>query len=121
MRKELNSSVTNPPLDGGFSVPRLEEKVAFLSRPESYPERTRHVETKETHMSFVFLTDNQAWKLKKPSRFDHLDVSHPEARHRNCAEEVRLNRRLAPNVYRGIVALTVGSGKILQLDKPGNY
>src|SRR5688572_7348501 len=98
---------------------RLEEKVAFLSLPESYPEYTRHVETKQTHMSWIFLTDSRAWKLKKPWRFDHLDLSRPEARRRNCEEEVRLNQRLAPNVYRGVVPLTVQAGKVLQLGRPG--
>lgn len=100
-------------------MPRLEEKVAFLSRPENYPEGTRRVETKETHMSWIFLTDTLAWKLKKPSRFNHLDLRSTEARRQNCDEEVRLNRRLAPDVYRGVVPVTVRSGNILQLDKPG--
>jgi aminoglycoside phosphotransferase family enzyme len=101
------------------AVLRLEEKVAFLSRPESYPELTRHVETKETHMSWIFLTDNEAWKLKKPSKFDHLDLRSAEARRRNCDREILLNRRLAPGVYRGIVPLTVSSRGTLQLDQPG--
>jgi aminoglycoside phosphotransferase family enzyme len=96
-----------------------EEKVAFLSRWDSYPEGARHVEIKETHMSWVFLTDGHAWKLKKPSRFDHLDLRNVEARRRNCDEEVRLNRRLALDVYRGVVPLTVGAGGRLQLDQPG--
>src|SRR5687767_13151729 len=77
-------------------LPGAAEKVAFLSRPDSYPVATRGVDVKETHMSWVFLTDTQAWKLKKPVRYDYLDFSTPEARLRNCEEEVRLNRRLAP-------------------------
>jgi aminoglycoside phosphotransferase family enzyme len=99
-------------------VPGLDEKVAFLSRLESYPEGTRHVETKETHMSWIFLTDTHAWKLKKPSRFDHLDLRSPESRRRNCEEEVRLNRRLAPDVYHGVVPLRVRSGRNMQLNEP---
>jgi aminoglycoside phosphotransferase family enzyme len=70
-------------------------------------------------MSWIFLTDSRAWKLKKPSRFDHLDLSSPEARRRNCVEEVRLNQPLAPNVYRGVVPLTVRAGRILTLGGPG--
>jgi len=100
-------------------MPGLEEKVAFLSRPESYPESTKHVETKETHMSWIFLTDTQAWKLKKPSWFDHLDLRRPEARRRHCDEELRLNRRLASNVYRRVVPLIVRPGRKLQLDGAG--
>jgi hypothetical protein len=49
-----------------LSLPNIEQKIAFLSRPETYPEPTRRVETKETRMSWVFLTYTQAWKLKKP-------------------------------------------------------
>ena len=82
-----------------MSLPNIEQKIAFLSRPETYPEPTQRVETKETHMSWVFLTDTQAWKLKKPVRYDFLDFSTLEARRRDCEEELRLNRRLAADVY----------------------
>jgi uncharacterized protein len=85
--------------------PDLRDKVAFLSRPGSYPEGTGRVVAKETHMSWVFLTDRQAWKLKKPVRYDYLDFSTPEARRRNCDDEVRLNQPLAPGVYLGVVPL----------------
>ena len=52
-------------------------------------------------------TETHAWKLKKPLRNDYVDFSTPEARRRNCSEEVRLNRRLAPDVYLGVVPLTI--------------
>ena len=90
-----------------MSLPGIKEKVAFLSKPDVYPVPTRQVETKETHMSWVFLTDTQAWKLKKPVRYEYLDFSTPEARRRNCEEELRLNRRLAPEVYLGTAPLTL--------------
>jgi aminoglycoside phosphotransferase family enzyme len=60
-------------------------------------------------MSWVFLTDTKAWKLKKPVRYDFLDFSTLEARRRDCEEELRLNRRLAADVYYGAVPLTVDS------------
>ncbi|HEX4950305.1 MAG TPA: hypothetical protein VFZ34_26810 [Blastocatellia bacterium] len=82
-----------------------EQKVFFLSQPENYPVRTLRVQVKETHLSWVFLTDAHAWKLKKPVRTDVLDFSTPEARRRNCETEVCLNRRLARDVYLGVVAL----------------
>lgn len=85
----------------------LGAKVAFLSRPDAYPERTAVVEAKETHMSWVFLTEAHAYKLKKPVRYPFLDFSTIEARRTNCEEEVRLNRRLAPDVYLGTIALTI--------------
>ncbi len=96
------SAVTGLPPDLGV-------KVAFLSCPQSYPEPTSRVEAIETHMAWVFLTDAHAYKLKKPVRYDYLDFSTLEARRRSCEEEVRLNRRLAPDVYLGVVPLGTGS------------
>jgi len=97
-------------------------KVAFLSNPLTYPGDVRHVEIRQTHMSWVFLTDKDAWKLKKPVRTEYVDLSTPKARQRNCVREVRLNRRLAKDVYIGVEPLTVdreghfrlyGRGKIV--------
>jgi aminoglycoside phosphotransferase family enzyme len=97
----------------------IREKVAFLNRPDAYPGGTSRVETKQTHMSWVFLTDSHAWKLKKPVRYDYLDFSTPEARRKDCEEEVTLNRRLAPSVYIGVVPLTADSRGNLQLQGQG--
>ncbi|HET6520428.1 MAG TPA: hypothetical protein VFG47_11530 [Geminicoccaceae bacterium] len=97
----------------------LTDKVAFLSRPDAYPERPRRVEPVETHMSWVFLTDRHAYKLKKPVRYDFLDFSTLEARRRDCADEVRLNRRLAPGVYLGTVPLTADAAGRLHLGGAG--
>ena len=83
----------------------LATKVAFLSRPGSYPDQPTSVDAIETRLSWVFLTPDRAWKLKKPVRYDHLDFSALDARHADCEEEVRLNRPLAPDVYRGIESL----------------
>lgn len=83
----------------------LQEKVAFLRSPAAYPQACRAVEARETHMSWVFLADGFAWKLKKPVRYPFLDYRTPEARHRFSQEEIRLNRRLAPEVYRDVVPL----------------
>ncbi|MCX7892688.1 MAG: hypothetical protein N2544_10040 [Burkholderiales bacterium] len=105
------------PRDAG-SVP-LDEKVAFLRRPESFPEHPGCVEAIETHMSWVFLAGDCAYKLKKPVRHDFLDFSTLELRRADCEEEVRLNRRLAPGVYLGVVALTVEAGGRLALGGAG--
>ena len=89
----------------------LDEKVRHLSRPHSYADETDVVDVVETHMAFVFLTRRHAWKMKKPVRRPFLDFTTLESRRRDCAEEVRLNRRLAPFVYLGLVPLTLdGSG-----------
>ncbi|WP_366657143.1 hypothetical protein [Fodinicurvata sp. EGI_FJ10296] len=75
------------------------EKVSFLGSPTAYPTPTRRVETLETTMSWVFLTDDRAFKLKKPVQHRHLDFSTLEKRRFFCEEEVRLNRRLAAETY----------------------
>lgn len=83
------------------------EKVTFLKQPGAYPFQVSQVEAKETHMSWVFLADGFAYKLKKPVKYRFLDFSILEARFRNCRDEVRLNRRLAMDIYLGIIPLTV--------------
>jgi len=76
-----------------------------MCRPEFYPRRPANVALVQTHISFVLLADDDVYKLKKPVRFSFLDFSSVERRRHFCHEEVRLNRRLAPDVYRGVVAI----------------
>lgn len=64
------------------------------------------VEQIDTHASVVFLAGARAYKLKRAVRFDYLDFSTPERRRALCEAEVRLNRRTAPALYRGVVAVT---------------
>ncbi|MGE0361393.1 MAG: hypothetical protein AB7H93_20175 [Vicinamibacterales bacterium] len=82
------------------------EIVAFLREAAAHGDGTRDVAVVETHMSWLFLTDAAVYKLKKAMRQDGLDFSTPALRRYNCEEEVRLNRRLAPDVYLGVVAVT---------------
>lgn len=97
----------------------LAAKVAYLGQPSAYPEKTSAVEAKETHMSWVFLTDLHAYKLKKPVRYPFLDFTTIEARRANSEREVHLNRRLARDVYLGVVALCVDGEGRLQLGGRG--
>lgn len=83
----------------------LGDKVRFLTRPQSYPRPTSSVIVRETHTSFVFLTDDRAYKLKKPVRFPYLDFTHLESRKKYCHEEIRLNQELAGKVYLRAVCL----------------
>lgn len=86
--------------------PELAEKLRFLADPASYGlEHPRAVEQIETHLSWVFLTDHFAYKLKKPVRLPFLDLSSLAARERLCLTELRLNRRLAAWVYLGALPL----------------
>lgn len=95
------------------------EKIAFLSDPASYPDHPEEIVVKTTHMSWVFLTPHHAYKLKKPVWRRFLDYSTVEARRGNCEAEVRLNRRLAPDVYLGVVALSLDNRNRLHLGRPG--
>ena len=97
----------------------IEAKVEALTRSATYPERPVDVAALETHMSWVFLTDEHAYKLKKPVRYEFLDFTTIEARRHDCEEELRLNRRLAPDVYLDVVPLTVQADGRLQLGGGG--
>ena len=97
----------------------LESKVAFLRLTESYPTAGSRIEAIETHMSWVFLTDTDAYKLKKPVQLDELDCRSLESRHYYCQQELHLNRRLAPDVYLGLVPLCLDANGHLHLGGPG--
>ena len=107
------------PLSRRETVLDQETKVALLRQPQTYPEKPACVEVVETHMSWVFLTPHHAFKLKKPVRYDYLDFSTLAARKKSCEEEMRLNQRLAPGVYRGVVALTMNARGEMQIDGQG--
>ncbi|MFW6086916.1 MAG: AAA family ATPase, partial [Myxococcota bacterium] len=69
-------------------------------------EITSDVELRETHISWVFLADGDVWKVKKPVDLGFLDFRRPEQRKAACEAEIRLNRRLASDVYHGVVPIT---------------
>ena len=75
-------------------------------RPRAYPHPVEAVEVRQTHISVVFLAGPFAYKIKKPVDLGFLDFSTLEKRRHFCEEEVRLNRRLAPAVYLGVVPVT---------------
>jgi len=109
----------NAPRRRKMTLPGLSAKVAFLRRPDSYPEQVGRVEALETHMSWLFLTERHVYKLKKPFCHDLIDYGTPAARRLNCQRELRLNRRLAPDVYLAVVALTVNAAGRLELNGDG--
>ena len=86
-----------------------EELRAALARLTSEP-----VEVRETHISWVFLAGERAYKCKKPLVLPFLDYGSAESRLQMCIEEVRLNRRLAPDIYLGVRAI-VGTDDGLDL------
>jgi aminoglycoside phosphotransferase family enzyme len=96
------------------AAPSLADKVRFLTDPAAYGPESAKVELVETHMSYVFLVGARAYKLKKPVRYPFLDFSTLAARERDCREELRLNRRLAAEVYLDVVPLTAnGTGFVI--------
>lgn len=93
--------------------------AVWLAQTGAYPHRPATIEHIETHISHVFLAGDLVYKLKKPVRFDFLDFSTLAARERACRDEVRLNQRLAPDVYLGVVPVTRSAAGNLALDGEG--
>jgi aminoglycoside phosphotransferase family enzyme/predicted kinase len=84
----------------------LDRLIEALGNPTAYPFSVQGIEVRQTHISVVFLAGSFVYKLKKPVNLGFLDFSTLEKRKHFCEEEVRLNRRLAPMVYRGVVPIT---------------
>jgi aminoglycoside phosphotransferase family enzyme len=101
------------------SAVSLAEKVAFLILPAAYGQTDELVVARETHMSWVFLIGEEAYKLKKPIRLPYLDFSTLNKRHAACIAELTLNRRLASDTYKRVVPLTRSSAGSLSIGGPG--
>ncbi len=95
------------------------EAIAFLSRPEAFGVANGVVEKTGTHISLVFLLGKRALKLKRAVRFPFLDFSTAKLRRRYCEAEVKINRRTAPDLYRGVLPVTREPGGGLALDGEG--
>jgi len=90
----------------------IERLIDALRRPETYPHPAEDPVIRQTHISVVALAGSYAYKVKKPVDLGFLDFTSLEARLHFCREEVRLNRRLAPDVYLGVVPLTDVGGRL---------
>ncbi len=97
----------------------LQRKIETLRCPDMYPEGAHTVDVRESHMSWVFLTEQFAYKMKKPVKFPRLDFSTLALRHMQCENELVLNRRLAPAVYLGLVRMTCDEKGRISLDGEG--
>ena len=89
-----------------------------MSDPAFYPHPISDLQTRETHISKVFLTGGYVYKLKKAVKLDFLDYSTLARRKSFCHQELKLNRRLAPDVYLKVVAVTCQGSRFF-LDGPG--
>ena len=88
----------------------LPELVKALLDPQAYPEHPRRVELLQTQMSFIFLTDEYAYKTKKPVNLGYLDYTTLDKRRFYCQKEVELNRRLCPDAYLGVMPVVTREG-----------
>ena len=84
----------------------MSELIRNLHAPACYDHPIHSVQVIETHISWILLTGDYAYKIKKPLDLGFLDFSTLDKRLAACQEEVRLNRRLAPDIYIGVVPIT---------------
>lgn len=93
--------------------------VASLKRPDAFPHSitnpTGKVEHLQTHISWVFLTGDYAYKVKKPVNFGFLDFTDKDQRHHFCQEELRINSHLSPDIYLEVLPLVAEAGHDLGL------
>lgn len=97
--------------------------IAALLDPDAYDHPVDGIQCLETHISWVLLTGTYAYKIKKPVNLGFVDFSTAERRRWFCQEELRLNRRLAPDLYLGLStihgpaerAALAGSGPVIEM------
>ncbi|MFG0274992.1 MAG: hypothetical protein ACF8QF_08040, partial [Phycisphaerales bacterium] len=96
-----------------------EALAARLRDPRAYEPAPASVSVVETHASLLFFAGERVYKVKKPVDYGFLDFSTLEKRQFYCEEEVRLNRRLAPEVYLGVVAIMRGDDGAVRIGGDG--
>ncbi len=84
--------------------------LAALCNSDAYDHPAAKIVHLHTHISDIFLAGEYAYKIKKPVDFGFLDFTTPEKRLRACRDEVRLNSRLAPQIYLGVVPIYLSGG-----------
>jgi uncharacterized protein len=85
--------------------PKLPPLISALLDPARYPDPALNVECLQTHISWVLLAGEFAYKIKKPLTLPFLDYGTLAQRHLACEDELRLNRRYAPDLYLGVLAI----------------
>jgi uncharacterized protein len=89
-----------------------EEIIAFLCDPRSYPYRQKRIHFVQTHASYLFLGSPYVFKVKKKVNFGFLDFSSLKKRRYYSEREVILNRRLCPDIYLGVIPISLSAGKL---------
>jgi len=87
-------------------------RIDALVDVAAFPHSVTKLELRETHISWIVLTGPFAYKIKKPVRYDFVDASTLDRRKFLCEEEVRLNRRFAPDLYLDVVPIVRESGRL---------
>ncbi|WP_180128394.1 hypothetical protein [Rhodoferax sp. BLA1] len=85
--------------------PKLPPLIQALLAPQPYSGEVVRVDLVETHISWVLLAGDFAYKIKKPVKLAFLDFSTLALRQQACLDELRLNRRLAPDIYLDVISL----------------
>jgi hypothetical protein len=101
----VNAAAPIEPLDADLAV-----DLARAGAHPGDPRAHEGVEVVQTHLSFVFLTPGRVVKVRKAVRLSFVDFGTRALRNEDCLREVRLNRRLAPDVYLGVAPLVRGAG-----------
>jgi hypothetical protein len=93
------------------AVPALIEQ---MMQPGFYPHPVKEpIRLMQTHVSYVFLTGDYAYKVKKPVNFGFLDFSTLEARHHFCLEEIRMNQEIAPEIYLDVLPVSQNGDRFI--------
>jgi len=87
-------------------------RIGDLLVDAAFPHPVTHLQLKHTHISWVVLTGSFAYKVKRPVRYDFIDASTLAKRRFLCEEELRLNRRFAPDLYVGVVPIVSENGQL---------
>lgn len=95
-----------------YEMAKSKAMVEGILQRQAFPGGGQPAPLVETHISWVILTPEFAFKIKRPVRFEFLDFSTLSLRHKYCQEEVRLNRRLAPGTYLGVLPIGEKDGQI---------
>lgn len=92
---------------------------AFLSDPASYGNSEAEIEIHRTHGAVIFLIGEDAYKIKQPVKYPYLDFSTLEKRFEICQQELALNQKNAPGIYKGLIPITRQEDGSLKLNGSG--
>jgi aminoglycoside phosphotransferase family enzyme len=96
----------------------LPSAIGALLKSQAYPHKPQKIKLVQTQMSFIFLTGEYVYKIKKPVNLGYLDYTTLEKRHFFCHQELELNRRLCPDAYLAVVPIVEIKGELL-IEKQG--